>query len=102
MLGWVSTFAFQDTCSGCQNIVLEPHLMIRLFFTLNSTSTKPKQLHVRPVNAAVSRASSLRLRLIITVDISREVGVFGNEAAQVYKLVNLVVLLAGCCILRCR
>ena len=75
--------------------VLEPHLRIRLFFTLNSTSTKSKQLHVRPVNAAVIRASSLRLRLIITVDISREVGVFGNEAAQVYKLVNLVVLLAA-------
>ena len=73
--------------------------MIRFLFTPNSTSTKPMQLHVRPVNAATSRASSLRLRLIITVDISREVGVFGNEAAQVYELVNLVVLLTGCCIL---
>ena len=31
------------------------------------------------------------------VDISRDVGVFGNEATQVYELVDLVVLLAGCC-----
>ena len=36
------------------------------------------------------------------VDISRDVGVFGNEAAQVYEVVDLVVLLAGCCNLQRR
>ena len=30
------------------------------------------------------------------------VGVFGNEAAQVYELVGLVVFLAGCCNLQRR
>ena len=30
------------------------------------------------------------------VDVSRDVGVFGDEAAQVYELVDLVVLLTGC------
>ena len=34
--------------------------------------------------------------------ISRVVGVFGNEAAQVYELVDLVVLLADCCNLQRR
>ena len=47
--------------------VLEPHLIIRFLFVLNPTSTNPKQLHVRPVNAAASRASSLRLSLTITL-----------------------------------
>ena len=36
-------------------------------FVLNPTSTNPKLLHVKPVNAAASRASSLRLNLIITL-----------------------------------
>ena len=36
------------------------------------------------------------------VDVSRDVGVFGNDAAQVYELVDLVVLLAGCCNLQRR
>ena len=36
------------------------------------------------------------------VGISRDVGVFGNEAAQVNELVDLVVLLVGCCDLQCR
>ena len=40
---------------------LEAHLMIRFLFVLNPTSTNPKQLHVKPVNTAASRASLLRL-----------------------------------------
>ena len=37
----------------------------RIIFVLNSTSTNPTLLHVKPVNAAASRASSLHLNLII-------------------------------------
>ena len=44
--------------------------MIRFFFVLNPTSTDPKQFHVKPVNAATSGASSLRLSLIITLALS--------------------------------
>ena len=40
--------------------------------------------------------------LVGAVDIWRDVGVFGNEAAQVYELVGLAVLLAGCCNLQRR
>ena len=46
---------------------LEPHLMIRFLYVLNPTSTNPKQLYVKPVNAAASRASSLHLSLIIAL-----------------------------------
>ena len=48
-------------CSG------ELHLMIRFLFVLNPTPTNPTLLHVKPVNAAASRASSFRLNLIITL-----------------------------------
>ena len=37
----------------------------QIIFVLDPTSTNPKLLHVQPVNAAASRASSLRLRFII-------------------------------------
>ena len=48
--------------------VLEPSLRARSLFALNPTSTNPKKLRVKPVNAAASRASSLRLSLIIRSD----------------------------------
>ena len=37
----------------------------QVIFVLNPTSTNPTLLHVKPVNAGASRASSLRLNLII-------------------------------------
>ena len=37
----------------------------QIIFVLDPTSTNPKLLLVQPVNAAASRASSLRLRFII-------------------------------------
>ena len=70
MLGRVFTFIcicgirVRDTSITALN---NTHLMIRLFFVLNPTPTNPKLLHVKPVNAAASRASSLRLSLIITL-----------------------------------
>ena len=39
----------------------------RIIFVLNSTSTNPTLLYIKPVNAAASRSSSLRLNLIITL-----------------------------------
>ena len=39
--------------------------MIRFLFVVYSTSTNLTLLHVKPVNATSSRASSLRLSLII-------------------------------------
>ena len=69
MLGWVSIFALWDTCSGCQyHCSGKLQLLIRFLFLLNPTSTNPTLLHVKPVNAAASRASSLRLNLIIKQD----------------------------------
>ena len=41
--------------------------MIGFFFVINPMSTNPKQHHVKPVKAAASRASSLRLSLMITL-----------------------------------
>ena len=41
--------------------------MTRFFFVLNPTSTNLTLLHVKPVNAAASRVSSLRLSLIIAL-----------------------------------
>ena len=38
-----------------------------IVFVLNSTSTNPTLLRVKPVNAAASRVSSSRLNLIITL-----------------------------------
>ena len=45
----------------------KPHPMIRLFFVLNPTSTNLTSLHVKPVNAAASRVSSLCLSVIIAL-----------------------------------
>ena len=45
----------------------KPHRMIRLFFVLNPTSTNLTLLHVKPVNVAAGRVSSLRLSLIIAL-----------------------------------
>ena len=69
MLGWVSIlFAFCGVRVRDASITIgKLHLMIRFVFVLNSTSTNPTLLHVKPVNAAASRASSLRLSLIITL-----------------------------------
>ena len=56
MLGWVSIFALWDTCSGYQYYCSgKPHLsqVILVFY--------PIMLHVKPVNAAVRRASPSRL-----------------------------------------
>ena len=72
MLGWVSYYLHcgirvRDMNTSIITVVLKglAHLVIRFLFVLNLTSINPKQLHVKPVNAAASRASSLRLSLII-------------------------------------
>ena len=41
--------------------------MNSFIFVLNPTSTNPRQLHLKPVNAAASRALSLRLSQIVTL-----------------------------------
>ena len=58
MLGWVSTFFLhcRIRVRDTSITVLEPHLMIRFFLS----STNPTLLHVKPVNADASRASSSR------------------------------------------
>ena len=62
MLGWVSIFALWDTCLGYQYYCSgKPH-PIRVLFVFY-----PTLLHVKPVNAAASRASSSRLKLPITL-----------------------------------
>ena len=78
MLGWVSIFALWDTCSGCQfHCSGKLHLIIRILSVLNPTSTNPTLLHVKPVNAAASRASSSRLNLFLT----------GKTFVQIWRLV---------------
>ena len=62
----VSIFLLWDTCVfGMPVSLFWEVLMIRLFFVLNPTNLT--LLHVKPVNAAARRASSLRLNLIITL-----------------------------------
>ena len=57
MLGWVSIFVLWDTCSGCRYYCSgKPHLIQVLFVVY------PTLLHVKPVNAVASRASSSRLK----------------------------------------
>ena len=75
-----------DHCSG------KPYLIQVLF-----SSANPTLLHVRPANAAASRASSSRLKLIITksyhiiFNLNNEVE-FQSQAGQRYTTMGFCIL----------
>ena len=60
MLGWFSVFILWISIRDANIIALEePHSMLSSFSAPPESSTNPTLLHVNPVNAAASRASSL-------------------------------------------